>query len=47
MNKTEIAVNALIGQAAGDAFGVPVEFLSRERARRMDVRDMIGSDTDP
>ena len=47
MNKADVAVNALIGQAVGDAFGVPVEFLSRAEVRGMNLRDMIGSDTDP
>ena len=46
MNKVNIAVNALIGQAVGDAFGVPAEFLSRERVRELDLREMIGSDSD-
>ena len=31
--RTEITNAALLGQAAGDAFGVPVEFLSREEVR--------------
>lgn len=47
MNKQDIAVNALLGQAAGDAFGVPVEFMSREQVRRLDLREMIGCDTQP
>lgn len=46
MKTEEITRNALIGQAVGDAFGVPVEFLSRERVRMLDLRDMAGSDSD-
>lgn len=37
---------ALLGQAAGDAFGVPVEFLSREEVRRIGLREMTGADSD-
>ena len=37
-------IDGLIGLAVGDAFGVPVEFMSREEARRLDVRDMLGCD---
>ena len=47
MNKQDIAMNALLGQAAGDAFGVPVEFMSREQVRRLDLREMTGCDTQP
>ena len=46
MNKFDISVNALLGQAVGDAFGVPVEFLSRVRVRALDLREMQGSDSD-
>lgn len=48
MNKelTErIAKSALIGLAVGDALGVPVEFLSREEVRLINLNDMIGCDT--
>ena len=43
--RIRITQNALLGQAAGDAFGVPAEFLSRKEIRRMDLREMIGSDS--
>ena len=43
--KEGMTVNALIGQAVGDAFGVPVEFLSRARVRMMDMREMTGADS--
>lgn len=42
----EITRNALIGQAVGDAFGVPVEFLSRAEVRVIDLREMAGSDSE-
>ncbi len=42
--RTEMATNALIGQAVGDAFGVPVEFLSRTEIRALDLREMAGAD---
>ncbi|TAE21939.1 MAG: ADP-ribosylglycohydrolase family protein [Cytophagales bacterium] len=35
-------LNALLGLCVGDALGVPVEFLSRERLRQSPVTDMIG-----
>lgn len=38
---------ALLGQAVGDAFGVPVEFLSRAEVRAIDPREMLGADTSP
>lgn len=34
----------LLGFAVGDAFGVPVEFMSREDIRKLDLKDMIGCD---
>ena len=37
-------VDGLIGQATGDAFGVPVEFMSRDEVRKLDIRDMVGND---
>ena len=43
--RIETARNALIGQAVGDAFGVPVEFLSRERVRAIGLREMTGVDS--
>ena len=48
MNKAgfgEIVRNALLGQAVGDAFGVPVEFLSREEVRAIDLKEMAGKDS--
>lgn len=41
-----ITRNALIGQALGDAFGVPVEFLSRQEVRSLNLQKMIGADSD-
>lgn len=38
-------VDALIGFAIGDAFGVPMEFLSRNDIRKIKIKDMIGADT--
>ena len=34
MNAEKITIDALLGEAVGDAFGVPVEFLSRQEVRR-------------
>ena len=39
--------NALLGQAVGDAFGVPVEFLSRAEVRALDLTGMTGADAEP
>ena len=41
------AVGGLLGLAAGDAFGVPVEFLSRKEVCRLELNDMAGCDTTP
>lgn len=41
----EVTKSALFGQAVGDAFGVPVEFLSRADVRAINHTDMVGSDT--
>ena len=46
MTKHEITRNALIGQAVGDAFGVPVEFLSRARVRAINLSEMAGADSE-
>ena len=45
MTPSEITKNALLGQAVGDAFGVPAEFLSRKDVRALDLREMVGSDS--
>lgn len=37
-------VDGLIGQAVGDAFGIPVEFMSRNEVQKLDLRDMTGKD---
>ena len=37
----------LLGLAVGDAFGVPVEFLSRKEVKRLELNDMAGCDTTP
>lgn len=37
------AVNWLMGLAVGDAFGVPVEFMSRFVVKSMNLNDMIGN----
>lgn len=42
--KTTVAINALLGQAVGDAFGVPVEFLSRKDVREINLQKMVGCD---
>lgn len=39
------AVDGLIGQAVGDAFGVPVEFLSRKKVREVNLQDMVGCES--
>ena len=38
-------VDGLIGLAVGDAFGVPVEFLSREEVQKINLQDMVGVDS--
>ena len=43
-NRTELTINALLGQAVGDAFGVPVEFQSRAEIRALDLKEMAGVD---
>lgn len=43
--RKDITVNALIGQAVGDAFGVPVEFLSRKKVRQIDLKEMVGKES--
>ena len=40
-------IDGLLGLAVGDAFGVPVEFMSRREVRALDLRDMVGRDTNP
>ncbi len=44
--KTSLTQDALLGQAIGDALGVPVEFLSRKKVREINLKDMLGSDTE-
>ena len=44
--KIRITKNALLGQAVGDAFGVPLEFLSRIRVRTLNITEMTGSDSE-
>lgn len=41
---SQITRSALIGQAVGDALGVPVEFLSRAKVRSINLTEMVGSD---
>lgn len=36
---------ALLGLAVGDALGVPVEFMSREEVRKVNLTEMVGKDT--
>ena len=43
--KKPTAVDGLLGSAIGDALGVPVEFLSRQKVRKIGLKDMLGSDT--
>ncbi len=38
-------MGGFVGLAVGDAFGVPVEFMSREEVRKLELRDMAGNDT--
>ena len=45
--KSKLTTDALLGQAIGDAFGVPVEFLSRQEVRRINLRNMSGKDVSP
>ena len=47
MNAEKITMDALLGEAVGDAFGVPVEFLSRKEVRALNLRDMIGKEDRP
>ena len=42
-NRTELTINALLGQAVGDAFGVPVEFQSRAEIQALDLQEMAGA----
>lgn len=42
---SSVILDALLGLATGDAFGVPVEFLDREIVRRIGLKDMVGKDT--
>lgn len=45
-NKVKAITKAsLLGLAVGDALGVPVEFMSREEVRKVNLTDMIGKDT--
>ena len=37
-------VDGLIGLAVGDAFGVSVEFMSRDEVRTLDLQEMVGND---
>ena len=41
---SKITRSALIGQAVGDALGVPVEFLSRAQVRNIGLTEMVGCD---
>lgn len=41
------AVDGLLGLAVGDAFGVPVEFMSRKEVRELNLQEMEGKDTAP
>lgn len=40
----QICVDGLVGQAVGDAFGVPFEFMSRQEVRAVNLHEMIGKD---
>lgn len=44
-NKNAIK-DGLIGFAVGDALGVPVEFMTKEEVRKVNVTNMMGHDTD-
>lgn len=41
----DIVKDGLLGFAVGDAFGVPVEFMSRDQVRKVKLNDMVGKDT--
>ena len=43
--KQDLTKDSLLGFAVGDAFGVPVEFLSRFEVRKINLQDMVGNDT--
>lgn len=44
-DRIRLTTDALLGQAVGDAFGVPLEFLSRRKVRSIDPQEMLGADT--
>lgn len=44
MKKYDPIISGLIGQAVGDAFGVPAEFMSRKEVRKLNLQDMLGCD---
>lgn len=43
--KQNLSKDALIGFAIGDALGVPVEFLSKEEIKNINITEMMGNDT--
>lgn len=43
--KKDFVIGGLLGLAVGDAFGVPVEFLSKEEVSKIGLEDMAGCDT--
>lgn len=46
IHKKEFLVkDALLGFAIGDAFGVPVEFLSRDEIKKINISEMMGNGT--
>lgn len=40
--ESDMCLDGLIGLAVGDALGVPVEFLSRDEIRQINIKDMVG-----
>ena len=43
----DLVVDGLLGLAVSDAFGVPVEFMSRAEVRNVNLQEMEGNDTAP
>ena len=45
ISKNDFTKDSLIGLATGDALGVPVEFLSKDVIQQIQLKDMVGKDT--
>ena len=44
-NKSNIVKDGLLGLAIGDALGVPYEFMDKKKIEKLEIKDMVGSDT--